>query len=181
MARVIFAEADNVRIKFEATVTRVGSGLAKTVFSRAMNTEGRKSYTAVKRAIAKQTSIKVGDVARSMSFKPSRPNALETRVIGKGRHFPLSYFGAKQFSYGVRAKVWGAAQTYPHAFIVKRYGGGAYKRLSAKRFPIKQLWGPAIPVELVKDETLATWRRGVPDVSKEAMRLLGLMISGKVK
>jgi hypothetical protein len=181
MAKVIIADADDVRIKFEATVQRVGSGLAKTVFSRAMNTEGRKSYVAVKRAVAKQTSIKVGDVARSMSFKGARPNALETRVIGKGRHFPLSYFGAKQFSFGVRAKVWGEFHKYPHAFVVKAYGGNVYKRLSAKRFPIKQLWGPAIPVEMVKDETLASWQRGVPDVSKEAMRLLGLMISGKVK
>lgn len=181
MARLIIADADDVRIKFEATVTRVGSGMAKKVFSRAMNSEGRKSYTAVKRAVAKQTSIKTGDVARSMSFINASVNTLETKIIGKGRHFPLSYFGAKQFSFGVRAKVWGSFHKYPHAFTVAAYGGNVYKRLSAKRFPIKQLWGPAIPVEMVKDETLDTWQQGVPRVMDEAMRLLGLMMSGKVK
>ena len=64
------------------------------------------------------------------------------------RHRPtpaLSVFGAKQFSYGVRAKIWGRAQTYRSAFIVGRFGGNVFKRTSKARFPIEQLWGPAVP------------------------------------
>jgi hypothetical protein len=112
-----------------------------------------------------------------MGSKASTRATLETRIIGTGRHLPLSVFGAKQFSYGVRAKVWGRAQTYRSAFVVGRFGGNAFKRTSKARFPMEQLWGPAVPVEMVRDEALAAWEAHHGKVLQEAQRLMALPFS----
>ena len=93
-------------------------------------------------------------------------------------HLPLSFFGAKQFSYGVRAKIWGRAQTFRSAFIVNRYGNGAFKRQGKARFPIEQLWGPAVPVEMLRDEAQVAWTDQHPRVLRESERLIGLMLAG---
>jgi hypothetical protein len=98
-------------------------------------------------------------------------------IVGTGRHLPLSVFGAKQFSYGVRAKVWGRAQTYRSAFVVGRLGGNVFKRTSKARFPIEQLWGPAVPVEMLRDEALAAWEAHRGKVLQEAQRLMALPFS----
>jgi hypothetical protein len=97
---------------------------------------------------------------------------------GTGRHLPLSFFGAKQFSYGVRAKIWGKAQSFRSAFVVKRYGGGVFKRTGKARFPIEQLWGPAVPVEMLRDEAYAAWTDQHPRVLTESARLIAVMLSG---
>jgi hypothetical protein len=103
---------------------------------------------------------------------------LATVTSGTGRHLPLSFFGAKQFSYGVRAKIWGRAQTFRSAFVVKRYGGGVFKRTAKARFPIEQLWGPAVPVEILRDEAYAGWTDQHPRVLKESARLIEVMLTG---
>ena len=103
---------------------------------------------------------------------------LETRIVGTGRHLPLSIFGAKQFSYGVRARVWGRAQIYRSAFVVDRFGGNVFKRTSKARFPIEQLWGPAVPVEMLRDEALAAWEAQRGAVLGEAQRLMAVMLNG---
>ncbi len=50
---------------------------------------------------------------------------------------PLSVFGAKQFSYGVRGKIWGRAQIFRSAFVVNRHGNGAFKRKDNALLPIE--------------------------------------------
>jgi hypothetical protein len=80
-------------------------------------------------------------------------------------------------SYGVRAKVWGRAQTYRSAFVVGRFGGNVFKRTSKARFPIEQLWGPAVPVEMLRDEALAAWKAQHGRVLQEAQRLMALPFS----
>ena len=52
--RIVFTEPDNVRIKFEAACHRVGTGMATQAFSLALNKEGRKAYTAHRRALAER-------------------------------------------------------------------------------------------------------------------------------
>lgn len=174
--RVIIAAADDVLTKFEAAVYRVGEGEARKQFSRALNHEGRKGFTQVRRALTKQTSIKYGDVLRQTRFKSSSRADLEIVMTGEGYHFPLKYFGAKQFKKGTRVKVWGKLITFAHAFIVPRYGGNVYRRLGKPRFPIKRMYGPAIPVELVRADSVATFDALSPHLIREAERLLSLMI-----
>jgi hypothetical protein len=78
----------------------------------------------------------------------------------------------------VRAKIWGRAQTFRSAFVVKRYGGGVFKRTGKSRFPIEQLWGPSVPKEMLRDEAYEAWTEQHPRVLTESSRLIALMLSG---
>jgi len=176
--QVRFLEVDDVRIRFEAACARLGEGEARRAFSMALNKEGRKSFTQLRRSLAQQSSIPRGAVNAATRFTSATRNTMSTVTSGTGRHLPLSFFGAKQFSYGVRAKIWGRAQTFRSAFVVKRYGGGVFKRTGKARFPIEQLWGPAVPVEMLRDEAYAAWTEQHPRVLTEASRLIALMVSG---
>ena len=116
-----------------------------------------------------QSSIPRGAVNAATRFKSATRATMSTVTSGTGRHLPLSFFGAKQFSYGVRAKIWGRAQTFRSAFVVKRYGGGVFKRTGKARFPIEQLWGPAVPVEMMRDEAFAAWQAQHPRILTESV------------
>jgi hypothetical protein len=181
MPRVVIEEADDVRIKFEATVYRVGQGLAKTVFSRAMNSEGRKTFTRVKTALRWQTSIPAKKVNEDTKFINSSPNKLETRTTGRRKYYGLSHFKPKQMALGVGVHVWGKGIIYPHSFIVKSASNNVFIRTSKKRFPLEKMWGPSVHKELMQDMALDTWQRGNDGIAKEAMRLLAHMMAGRVK
>jgi hypothetical protein len=176
--RVRFLEADDVRIRFEAACTRLGEGEARRAFSMALNKEGRKSFTQLRRSLAQQSSIPRGAVNAATRFTSATRNTMSTVTSGTGRHLPLSFFGAKQFSYGVRAKIWGKAQSFRSAFVVKRDGGGVFKRTGKARFPIEQLWGPSVPTEMLRDEAYDAWKEQHPRVLTESARLIALMLSG---
>ena len=176
--RVVFLDADDVRIRFEAACNRLGEADARRAFSMALNKEGRKSFTTMRRALSLQSSIPRGAVNAAMRFKGATRPTLSTTTAGSGRHLPLSFFGAKQFSYGVRAKIWGRAQTFRSAFVVNRYGNGVFKRQGKARFPIEQLWGPAVPVEMLRDEAHVAWTDQHPRLLRESERLIGLMLAG---
>jgi hypothetical protein len=137
--RVQFLEADDVRTRFEAACTRLGESDARRAFSMALNKEGRKSFTQLRRSLTQQSSIPRGAVNAATRFKSATRATMSTVTSGTGRHLPLSFFGAKQFSYGVRAKIWGRAQTFRSAFVVKRYGGGVFKRTGKGRYALAVL------------------------------------------
>ena len=176
--RVHFLEADDVRIRFEAACLHLGEGESRRVFSMALNKEGRKAFTQMRRGLAQQSSIPRGAVNAAMSFRTASRATLSTVTAGSGRSLPLSFFGAKQFAYGVRAKIWGKAQTFRSAFVVKRYGNGVFKRTSKARFPIEQLWGPSVPKEMLRDQAYAAWQDQHPRILTESSRLIALMLRG---
>jgi len=176
--RVRFLDADDIRIRFEAACTRLGEGEARRAFSMALNKEGRKSFTQMRRALSQQSSIPRGAVNAATRFQSATRATLSTVTAGSGRHLPLSFFGAKQFTYGVRAKIWGKAQTFRSAFVVKRYGNGVFKRTSKARFPIEQLWGPSVPKEMLRDHAYEAWKNQHPRILSESSRLIALMLSG---
>ena len=84
--RIVFLDADDVRIRFEAACNRLGEGDARRAFSMALNKEGRKSFTTMRRALSQQSSIPRGAVNAAMRFKgatsscsPSSPMRLWKR------------------------------------------------------------------------------------------------------
>lgn len=174
--QVVIKELDQTRIRYEAMVQRVGERDAALAFSRALNYEGRKTFTAVKRSLRKQTDIPPFMITASMAFRSSSQRNLRTIISGSGKELPLRLFKPSQFSYGVRAKVWGKHQTYRSAFIVAKYGGNVSHRTSKKRFPIQRMFGPSIPKEMVKDETLETFEQSGNAVMDRAMHELSRIL-----
>lgn len=171
-------EMDVTRLHFEKALGQVGERLARLAFSRALNRDGNKTRTQVKRALRGQTGIKAGTINAGISTRPSSPSTLTYIIEGRGKPLPLSHFGARQFSYGVKASPWNVARKFASAFIVNAYGGNAFHRLSSSRFPIEGMFGPGVANELIKDESADTWRDAQPEVIRQATEQIARMLPG---
>lgn len=173
-----FRQLDRQAINFEAMVTRVGSNDARTAFARALNHEGRKGNTAVKRQIRQATSIKLKDVQKAIRFHTAGKQTLKTVNRAYGGAIPLRYFGARQFKYGVSATVWGKKQKFPGAFIVKSIAGNVFKNTGgfnakAKRNnQIEKMFGPHIPKEMLKPDVIAAFNSFGDHVGARALHEL---------
>ncbi len=174
--QIVLKDLDQTRIRYEAMVQKVGQGDAAVAFSRALNHEGRKSFTVVKRTLRKQTDIPPGIIAAAMQFKSSTRKNLQTIIQGRGSELPLRFFKPRQFKYGVRAKVWGKLQTYKSNFIVASLSGNVFHRTSKKRFPIQRTFGPSVPKEMVKDATLRAFEASGNSVMDRAMHELARIL-----
>jgi hypothetical protein len=174
--QIVIKDLDQTRIRFEAMVQQAGEGAAALAFSRALSHEGRKSFTAVKRSLRKQTDIPSSMITASMAFRSSSQRNLRTIITGSGKELPLSLFKPSRFSYGVRAKAWGRHQTYRSAFIVATYDGNVFHRTSRKRFPVERMFGPSIPKEMLKDQTLETFEKSGNAVMDRAMHELSRIL-----
>lgn len=119
---------------------------------RAINHVGDKVRTQVVRTLAKQAGVKYGDARRAIRVQRANYSRFEYRIATSGKHLPLSVFGARQTRKGVSAAPWGKRRVFPHSFMVK---GRVFLRMGKGRMPIRQMWGPALPKEIVKAETAA--------------------------
>lgn len=174
--QVVFKDLDQTRIRYEAMIQRVGEGNANKAFSRALNHEGRKTFTAVKRVLRKQTDIPPGIIAAAIKFRSSSQRNLRTIISGSGSELPLRFFNPRQFKYGVRAKVWGKFQTYKSNFIVAKLSGNVFHRTTRKRLPIQRTFGPSVPKEMVKDRSLETFEQSGNAVMERAMHELSRIL-----
>lgn len=171
-------ETNNVLTEFEAAIQKIGQGAAKRAFARAMNFVGSKANTQVRRQVAKQSGIKYGDVSKQVRLRRANVSKLEATIVGRGKTFPLKYFNARQFSYGVRANPWGRSQKFESAFIVKAYDGNVFVRTSAERFPIRSLSGPAVPTEMMRTDVLDLFARSTEELQQRALHEVRLIIEG---
>lgn len=173
---VIIRDLDQTRIHFEAAIQRVGQNEAKRAFNRALNSEGNKVRTKVRRALRGQTGAKAGLIARETRSFGSTFSNLVYKIEARGSHLGLSHFSPRQFKFGVRAKPYGRVQRFAGAFLVGSLGNNAFVRTSSARFPIKKMFGPAIPKEMIKDESARAFEESQPDVLGEALRQLQRII-----
>lgn len=177
---IILRDLDQTRTRFEASIKRIGDKAARRAFSRALNSEGGKVRTKVRTALRIQTGAKAGLIARATNSRRASLSDLRYVIEAKGDHLGLSHFAPRQFGYGVRAKPWGKSRRFEGAFLIDSLGGNAFVREGSSRFPIRKMFGPAIPKEMVKDASLKAFEDAQPDVLKEATRQIGLMVDGKM-
>lgn len=132
-----------------------------TALRRAVNHTGRKTFTQVKRTLAKQMGLASQRMlanGRTLRPIPATGASLEFVIRSTGRAVP-----AKEFKHsaskrnGVTFYPWGVAHRFPSAFEVGKFGGNFYRRRGPARFPIERLLGPNINKELVKDATAAAF------------------------
>jgi hypothetical protein len=162
--QIVITPRDDVLRRYGNALAALGEKKAHAGLARAVNRVTNTIHGRVARAIAKQSSIPVGIVRSSLRKNLVRPGGggdLEGRIDARGNPLPLKVFNPKQFSWGVRAKVWGRVQRFPHTFIYagtyrsgQEVGNGhVFHRLSVKSLPIEKLFGPSVPEEMVKDES----------------------------
>ena len=173
---VILRDLDQTRVHFETAIHRVGEQAATRAFNRALNSEGNKVRTQVHRALRKQTGAKAALINRETRTIRSTFAHLTYTIEARGDYLGLSHFSPRQFGYGVRAKPWGRWQRFQSAFLVGSLGNNAFVREGKARFPIKKMFGPSIPKEMVQDATRAAFEAAQPNVLAEATRQLQMLL-----
>lgn len=166
---------------FSALFRQVGNQ-APHAIRRAINWTGDKARTQVVRQLAKQTGAKYGAVRRATLTKRANYGNLAYRIIAFGGFLSLKEFGARQRRDGVSAAPWGKRTVFRHAFISSAMGGHVFVRelVAGKRvgrLPVRQLWGPAIPREMLRGETKEAFSKTVeaslePRLEHELLALL---------
>lgn len=146
-------------------------GAAEQAMARAMNRaiEGART-TAAKEARAVYR-VSSQDVKATMRLQRATPSRLEAEVKSTGPRTPLYEFGPTPDRPGTGGRLPGVGMTRPPLRVaVKRRGKGGtidgafvarlggklrvVQRLSAKRFPIRVLYGPAVPQMMGRQETI---------------------------
>src|ERR1700730_8689094 len=163
----------------------VGKRVRKSILA-AMNRAGDQGFTVVKRTLSAQTGIKQSDLTEGSSGirkQIATPGTFEYDVVAKSSTTPLSYFHPTQSAPGVTAAPWGQRKLFTGTFLATMKSGhvGVWaheqgppeyvRRISPtsgrayySQANIRQLWGPSIAKELVKEPTPAAFRAKVLDV-----------------
>ncbi len=131
---------------------------APNAIRRALNWTGDKARTKVVRALARQTGTKYATVRRALLTRRANYGAMAYRIVAFGGFLSLKEFAPRQRRDGVSAAPWGKRVVFKHAFISTAMGGNVFVREMGgtgrvPRLPVRQLWGPALPRELLKGET----------------------------
>ena len=152
---VIVQPLDQIAARYGKALDALGAKDAKIVLVRALNHEGDKGRTKVKRALVKQTGIKYGLINSQVTTKRAQRTAdgLKYAIVARGTETNLNLFGARQGKRGVSAAPWGKRRVFKGTFIVPAYGGRVLHRTSKARGPLAALYGPNIGREIVKDQS----------------------------
>lgn len=145
---------------------------------RGLNAGGAKVKTQVQRAVATQMGIGYGAAGKTMAATPARAGGtMEYTIKSVGQWVPLMAFGARAGTAGVYATPWETRRLFPHTFIATMSSGhtGVFTRIAGKK--IKELWGGAVPREMLRGESLATFEHSAADVVMPAImsRLAGIL------
>ena len=173
---VIIRDLDRTRLHFEAAIARLGEQAATRAFNRALNSEGNKVRTQVRHALRQQTGAKAALISSETRTIRSSFANLSYKIKARGDYLGLSHFSPRQFGYGVRAKPWGRWQRFESAFLVGSLANNAFVREGRARLPIKKMFGPAIPKEMVRDAARDAFEAAQPEVLAEATRQIGQLL-----
>lgn len=177
---------DRQAILYEAMAQRVGREAANKAFYRALNHQGRKALTAVKKKLAESTSIKYGDIGKALNTETAYKGRMSFKIEASGRPIPIgSFSGVKQGKKGVIATVWGRKQQFKGTFIVHSLGRQVFKNVrgwnsKAGRYnQIEKLYGPSIPEEMMKPAVTAAFDKVADNVHERARHELNRILNGK--
>lgn len=116
--------------------------------TRALNKTVKSVQSVAIKLIAKDIGIAQKDVRKSLYILKSKWTKPEASLIAGGQRIPIIGIKARQTKAGVTYRSKGGGRgAIPGAFIAKMESGhkSVFKRLTKKRFPLVQLYGPSIP------------------------------------
>jgi len=116
--------------------------------TRALNKTVKSVQSLAIKLIAKDIGIAQKDVRKSMYILKSKWTKPEASLVAGGKRIPIIGIKARQTKAGVTYRGKGGGRgSIPGAFIATMESGhkSVFKRLSKKRFPLVQLYGPSIP------------------------------------
>lgn len=165
---------------------------APTVLYRAINRAAQKAKTETKREVADKYYITQKEVSDTIHLTKASAAKLSAELTSKGGPIALSKFKVsprKQVSRTKRGKVSPAVYKAgvekaggvkplsgdPKAFFATMSSGheGVMERISSRRLPLKQLYGPAVP-SMIKNEEV------IERIQKEATETLEKRIDAEI-
>jgi hypothetical protein len=90
---LIISAQDQVLARYGNALAALGQGQARAALSRALNHEGAKGRTQVKRALVKQSEIKYGAVDKAMATVRATPATLTYTLKARGDETNIAWFG----------------------------------------------------------------------------------------
>ena len=179
--RISVSPSDQMLERFGNQIGALSERDAHRALARAINRVTNTVHGRVIRAVVKQSSIPRNFVRAAVSKQTVRPGAggsLEGMIFASGDPIPLKHFRARQFSYGVKAKVWGKQRRFDGIFIyagTHRSGqdvanGHVFQRVTAAGLPIQLQTGPAVPTEMVRNEAEEVFRNTVEQMLPERIQ-----------
>lgn len=121
---------------------------------RALNRAAVSARTYLVKEIAKDTGLKSGDIRKEIKIREATTANLTADVSIQGTRIPLIKFNARGpepsrgRGRGVSYRLQGRSNRLPHAFITSVGSGrhrGVFMRVTTKRLPIKERYGPSLP------------------------------------
>lgn len=142
---------------------RLGGRIVPRAASRSLNRVASSVRTQARRDTAKAMGIKQKHIKDAFVVNKAKRRRLHASVEGSGHRLPLILFkSTRQTKQGVVSAAWGQRKLYKHAFIatMPSPGQGAqhrgvFVRQSAKRLPIKELFGPGVPKTMLSRQVEA--------------------------
>lgn len=173
-------EAVAVRVEFTPHIAPLfeRAGL-KSVYAvaKAIDEVGNKTKTVVIRSVAKQAGVKYGRAKGVINARQAMGAGMGSyEIVARDVTMSLKEFGPRRTAKGVSAAPWGKRRVFPHTFMGPN--GHVFVRKGKARLPIHKLFGPAIPKEMVKDQTEQAFYATVaatlgPAVEKWLLRQVG--------
>lgn len=154
---------DSILSRYGNQLQAIGDGMARTVMARALNHEGDKARTQVKRILAGTTGINYNLINRAVATYRANRGSLKYELRAKGSETNLGLFKARQTLSGVSAAPWNARHIFrgdapPRGSFFLPGTRVVYIRKTKASYPIEPLFGPNLAREIVKDEPAAAWR-----------------------
>lgn len=176
VVEVKFDEAKLARI--QRMLRAVPAGMPR-VMSRSINRTATAARVSIARRIAARVKIKQKAIKKSITLKKATYRRWLAHLNIYGRRIPLINFGARQLKVGTSYKIEkaGPRKRIQSAFIQMMQSGhkGVFKRRTAKRYPIAQLYGPSVGAVFEGADRLAK------EVQEEAYKKLEKNIDDQVK
>jgi hypothetical protein len=155
---------------------------SKVVFVRALNHSIDKARTQIVRDVREQMGpryVSYAQVRAATAVAYATAGRLEAVIHAADRTYSLGRFGARQTKQGAVAAPWNQRRVFPHTFMVSSLSGNVFVRKGPGRFPIKKLWGPSVPAEMVRGNAKEHFEStAAADVIDRVEHELGAILSG---
>jgi hypothetical protein len=160
--------------RFLVGARKLASPAVQRAMVETLGQAGDKTRTAVRRALWRQTAAKKYGTIVAATRSYILPAVLEYRIEAKGKGLPIEEFkGLRVTRRGNAAAPWNSARTFKRSFA----NGGYRARLGSARFPVRRLFGPSMPKEIIKDQSAETFERtGAAEVARILPRRVGRLM-----
>lgn len=186
----VVIRADEHLARYGNQLGALGNGQAARIMAMALNKEGDRGRTRVRRALMEQTGIRSHQLTKAIRTKRAGIGRLAYEIAAKGAETNISMFGLQvtwhegsamgqiRMLQTVSAAPWNVRRVFPGVFSIKRFDTKVFRRTGKARFPLKPVYGPNLAREIAKAQSLTQFETIAPKVGDEVGRLLGLVLSG---